>query len=130
VCRRDWTITRRALRAHRQAPVRPTPVGRGVLYETLLAQDDAEAEAIEDQVEEQVAEPDEEPVAEKVAPPPPRPAAPVVPLAPPPALDAAAPAVAARSVVDLSTSGPGSPVGVPMPVPRVATSGLVSAHRF
>ena len=37
VCRLDWVITRRALRAHRDAPVRPTPIGRGVLYEALLA---------------------------------------------------------------------------------------------
>jgi hypothetical protein len=50
VCRRDWVITRRALRAHRAAPaVAPKPIGRGVLYEALLAEGpvaDAPAEPV------------------------------------------------------------------------------------
>ena len=125
VCRRDWTITRRAVRAHRQAPVRPTPVGRGVLYEALLAEGESVGTDGTDEVDDAVADHVDAPAAPPL-PPPPRPIARVAPVTPAPAFDGASPTLAARSVVDLSsTSGPAV-----APVPRVATSGLVSAHRF
>jgi CheY-like chemotaxis protein len=103
VCRRDWIITRRALRAHREAPARPTPIGRGVLYEALLA------------------EPEEEVAPEPAAPEPVTEAAPASVASTTPASDApvapapAAPVTPEVPTVAVAPSEPVDPVASPAP---------------
>jgi CheY-like chemotaxis protein len=118
VCRRDWVITKRALRAHRETPVAPKPVGRGVLYEALVAAETAAAEPpIEPPAESVVEQP-----IESVVEPPTESSEPVAPAPPAPEPRAEAPAPAAPApqapapaapvpVVDLS-SEPTGPLAV------------------
>jgi CheY-like chemotaxis protein len=141
VCRLDWTITRRALRAHRDAPVRPTPIGRGVLYEALLAEPapDTEPETVE--VPEPIAEVAPPPMAEVAPAPPasemaasssavPRPfvdVAPVRPLAPAALVAPAAPVAPAASLPPPAVPEPVAAPKPPQPVVVAAVPEPVAA---
>ncbi len=147
VCRLDWTITRRALRAHRDAPVRPTPIGRGVLYEVLLAEQEpepvaepsalVEAEPAAEGAPPPMAEVAPDPPAPEVAAsssavprpfvdaPPVRPLAPAAPVASPVAEPVAEPVAAPRPPESVAAAAVPEPVPAP-PLVDLSSSAATS----